>query len=177
MRFGDERGSSIPTFLTVPSGVAMHIETKDESRYRFAPLWPLLVLGALVVPAVWHVVDFPDDRDAEFPGVSRPNFSRMPPPAYRLAEPGDTIDRIAIYLSAVGVVLGLVGIVRGWVGAAENSNTVTLTRPSGPLSRGERGEAPWLAALGVALAAFWHSVTPGPTFDGWHGLGWRSILD
>jgi hypothetical protein len=25
--------------------------------------------------------------------------------------------------------------------------------------------------------ALWHASTPGPTFDGWHGLGWRVILD
>ncbi len=148
-------------------------------RRRFAVLWPWLVLGALVVPAVWHVVVFPVDRDAEFPGVSRPTFSRMPPPAYRLAEPGDTIDRVAIYASAVGIVLALAGLHRrrGTAWAVPWSKTKPHTRPSGTLSREERGGTPWLAALGLGLAAFWHSVTPGPTFDGWHGLGWRSVFN
>src|SRR5206468_2259703 len=27
------------------------------------------------------------------------------------------------------------------------------------------------------LAALWYSATPGPTVDGWHGLGWRTITD
>ena len=157
----------------------MLTECFEGRRVRFAGLWPWLVLGALVVPAVWHVVDFPDDRDVEFPSVTRPTFSRRPPPAYRLAEPGDTIDRIAIYASAAGVILALVGLKRGR--GADNAvselGTASIIRPSDPFSRGERGGAQWLAALGMALAALWHSATPGPTFDGWHGLGWRSIFD
>ncbi len=106
------------------------------------------------VPAVWHVVDFPEDIDPEFPRVVRPTFSRRPPPAYRLAEPGDTIDRIAIYLSAGAVVISLAGL---------------------GLGRGPAGL--WPSALAIALAAFWYAATPGPTFDGWHGLGWRAIAD
>ena len=58
-----------------------------------------------------------------------------------------------IYLSAAGVVL-----------AAE--------RPG----RG-RGGGLWPAALAIALAALWYSATPGPTVDGWYGLGWRTIFD
>ena len=108
-----------------------------------------------VWPPVWHVLDFPDDGDPEFPRVERPTFSRRPPPAYRLAEPGDTIDRIAIYTAAGAVVLALAGL---------GSNR-------GP------GRALWPAALGLALAAFWHAANPGPTFDGWHGLGWRAIAE
>src|SRR3954447_22516068 len=76
-------------------------------------LWPWLVLLLAAVPAVWHVVDFPDDVDGEFPRVVRPTFSRRPPPAYRLAEPGDTIDRVAIYVSAAAIVVSLAG----WLGA------------------------------------------------------------
>ena len=36
---------------------------------------------------------------------------------------------------------------------------------------------PWLAALALALAAFWYAANPWPTFDGWHGLAWRTVLD
>lgn len=35
----------------------------------------------------------------------------------------------------------------------------------------------WPTALALSLAATWHAATPGPTFDGWHGLGWRAMLD
>ncbi len=35
----------------------------------------------------------------------------------------------------------------------------------------------WPAALALGLVAAWHAATPGPTFDGWHGLGWRAIGD
>src|SRR5689334_17226329 len=98
-------------------------------RRRLARLWPWAVLAATVVPAVWHAVDFPDDRDPEFPAVARPTFSRRPPPAYRLAEPGDTIDRVGLYASAAGVVQAAWGCVR------------------------RRGAGPWPAALGLALAA------------------------
>jgi hypothetical protein len=104
--------------------------------------------------AVWHAVDFPDDVDDEFPRVVRPTFSPRPPPAYRLAEPGDTIDRIAIYISSLAVVLSLTGL---W------------------LERGRRG--PWISALTASLAAFWYAANPQPTFDGWHGLGWGAALD
>ena len=117
---------------------------------------PWIVLAMAIVPAVWHVVDFEDDVDSEFPLVARPTFSRRPPAAYRLAEPGDTIDRVALYASSAAVVLALAG---------------RHSRPRG------RGADFWLASLGLALAAFWHASTPGPTFDGWHGLGWRAIGD
>src|SRR5436305_4710551 len=114
-------------------------------------LRPWLILAMAVWPAFWHVLDFPDDIDFEFPAVVRPTFSRRPPPAYRLAEPGDTIDRIAIYVSSGAIVLSTTGL---W------------------LARGRR--RPWLSALSVSFAAFWYAANPGPTFDGWHGLGWRT---
>ena len=114
--------------------------------------WPWLVLLALTVPAVWHAVDFPDDVDPEFPRVARPTFSRRPPPAYRLAEPGDTIDRVGLYLSAGAVVLSGIGLAIG------------------------RGRT-WTSALALSGLAVWYAATPGPTFDGWHGLGWRSTFN
>ena len=79
-------------------------------RNTLRQLRPWLILALAVWPAVWHVLDFPEDRDDEYPGVQRPTFSRLPPPAYRLAEPGDTIDRIAIYTSSLAIVLAVTGL-------------------------------------------------------------------
>ena len=118
--------------------------------------WHWIVLGALLVPAIWHVVDYPDDRDPEFPRVARPTFSRLPPPAYRLAEPGDTLDRVAVYLAAGSIALSLGGLAARRAGDGPNF---------------------WPSAIGIGLALGWHASTPGPSFDGWHGLGWRAILD
>lgn len=126
-------------------------------RATWPKLWPWLVLAIAVVPAVWHVVDFPDDPDAEFPHVQRPTFNRLPPPAYRLAEPGDTIDRVAIYVASIGVVLSAYG------GMWRRS----LGQPVGA----------WPAAFALSMAAWWSASTPSPTFDGWHGLGWSRIWD
>jgi hypothetical protein len=123
---------------------------------RTLRLWPWLLLVVMTIPAVWHAVDFPDDIDDEYPAVVRPTFSRCPPPAYRLAEPGDTIDRIAIYLSSGAIVLALLGTGLGLDGEQRRR---------------------WGAALAVSMAAFWYAANPGPTFDGWHGLGWRSIFE
>ena len=113
--------------------------------------WPWLVLASLLVPAVWHVVDFPDDPDGESPEVRRPTFSPLPPPAYRLAEPGDTLDRVAIYASSACVVVAGCGLAR--------------RRPVGA----------WPSALALSIAAWWSASTPSPTFDGWHGLGWSNL--
>ena len=124
---------------------------------RLAGFWPWAALLLATVPAIWHVVDFEGDVDGEYPRVLRPTFSRRPPASYRLAEPGDTIDRVSLYVAAGAVVLAAVG----W-------------------SRSRRQGAPanlWPAAMPLALAAFWHAATPGPAFDGWHGLGWRAIAD
>ena len=115
--------------------------------------WPWLVLASILIPAVWHVLDFDEDIDPEFPRVERPAFSPLPPSAYRLAEPGDTLDRVMLYLSAAGVVMALGGLA----------------------ARRERGC--WPAGLAIALAGLWYSATPGPTVDGWYGLGWRTIFD
>jgi protein tyrosine phosphatase (PTP) superfamily phosphohydrolase (DUF442 family) len=113
--------------------------------------WPWLVLALTVIPAVWHVVDFDEDLDPEFPTVIRPAFSRVPPAAYRLAEPGDTLDRIMIYFSAAGFVLSGTGLLLS------------------------RGSGPWPAAFCISAGGLWYSGTPGPAFDGWYGLGWRTI--
>ncbi|MDX2036036.1 MAG: protein tyrosine phosphatase [Isosphaeraceae bacterium] len=119
---------------------------------RLARNWHWWLLAVLVIPAIWHVVDFPEDRDPEFPRIERPTFSKLPPPAYRLAEPGDTIDRVGLYLSAAALALAVLG-------------------------RTSRNSPPWNWAIGLSVAAFWYAASPGPTFDGWHGLGWRTMFD
>jgi hypothetical protein len=131
----------------------MTLDPPPEPRRRLR-WWPWIILALAVFPAVWHVVAFPDDTDPEYPRVVRPTFNRRPPPAYRLAEPGDTIDRVAIYVSSLAIVLSLGALVRA---------------RSDPGLRG--------AAVALAVAALWHASTPGPTFDGWHGLGWRAMFD
>jgi hypothetical protein len=122
-------------------------------KTMFRRSWPWLVLASLLIPAVWHVVDFEEDIDVEFPKVERPTFSRLPPSAYRLAEPGDTLDRIELYLSAAGVLMAAGGLAAG------------------------RDRGLWPSGLAIALAGLWYSATPGPAVDGWYGLGWRTIFD
>lgn len=116
-----------------------------------------LVLALAVAPAVWHVFDFEGEADPEYPMVVRPTFSPFPPAAYRLAEPGDTIDRVSLYLASIALVLCLAGI-----------------RQAGHLGRSIR---PWVAALLASGLAFWYTATPGPSPDGWHGLGFRAVMD
>jgi predicted protein tyrosine phosphatase len=128
-------------------------ELADGAGSATRRIWPWLVLALTVIPAIWHVVDFDEDVDPEFPGVVRLTFSRVPAAAYRLAEPGDTLDRVMIYLSAASVVFAAAGLIVN------------------------RGHALWPIALAVAVAALWYSATPGPTVDGWYGLGWRTIFD
>jgi hypothetical protein len=124
-----------------------------ERFRKVGMLCPLVVLVLALFPAIWHKLDFDDDLDPEFPAVIRPTFSHVAPAAYRLAEPGDTLDRVALYLAATGVVVAVTG------------------------SALHRGGALWPAGIALAVAALWHSATPGPTFDGWHGLGWRTMAD
>lgn len=122
-------------------------------RDTLRDLGPWLILALIAGLATWHAVDFPDDLDGEYPAVRRPTFSRRPPPAYRLAEPGDTIDRVAIYTASVAIVVAATGLVAR-----------------------RRRPGLWPSAMGLSLAAFWYAANPGPTFDGWHGLGWRAIV-
>ncbi len=124
--------------------------------------WPWLAIGAMLALAVWHAVDFPEQTDADFPGVVRPYFSPHPPAAYRLAEPGDTLDRVGLYLAAAALTLSLTALAR-----------IAWSRRAG----GQASWALWPSAVAVAVGASWYASTPGPTFDGWHGLGWRTIFD
>ena len=122
--------------------------------------WHWLVLVGLGLVTVWHAVDFSDTPDADFPKVVRPHFNTHPPAAYRLAEPGDTLDRVGLYLAAASLTLSLVALVRvAWLRGGNSTDRWSF----------------WPTAAALSTAATWYSSTPGPTFDGWHGLGWRTI--
>lgn len=121
-----------------------------------------MILGLVALVAVWHAFDFDDPADLDFPEIHRPVFSYHPPAAYRLAEPGDTLDRVALYLAAGAVMICLVALSR--IRRACRDGTLT---PQGL----------WPAALALGMAGTWYAATPGPTFDGWPGLGWRTISD
>ncbi len=129
----------------------------DPSRPRWRSVWPWLILALAVFPAVYHFYAFDTGPDPEFPGVHRQTFSPRPPAAYRLAEPGDTIDRAGLYISVAAMVLAAIG----WIQSRRSGQSPAL----------------WPAALGLAMAATWDTATPWPTFDGWHGLNWRAIGD
>lgn len=125
-----------------------------ERRGWWSRSWPWLTLIAMTLAGFWYVFDFESDIDQEFPKVDRPTFSARPAPAYRLAEAGDTIDRVGIYIASLAIVLSLRGLA------------------SDPEHRRR-----WFVALALSAAGFWQSANPGPTYDGWHGLGWRVIAD
>lgn len=127
--------------------------SERDARRGLRRSWPWGALGLAVLPAIWYVVDYESDVDPEFPAVQRPTFNAYPPPAYRFAEPGDTIDHAAVYVASAALVLCAWGILRG------------------------PGRRAWAAALALSLAGFWHAATPGPLLDGWHGVGWRAMAD
>jgi len=116
------------------------------------------LLALIASLAAWYALDFEDDVDPEFPAVVRPTFGNRPSPAYRLAEPGDTLDRVGIYLGAGATVVAafaLIGSVRSgrdgrrWLGGAGGLGRRVL-------ARGE--PQPYVRRLG----------------NGW---GWRAALD
>lgn len=115
--------------------------------------WPWLVVAGLATLAVFLLFsNIKEEVDTEFPHVDRFAFSAYSPAVYRLAEPGDTLDRVGLYLSALGIVVAGRG---GW-----------LTRS--PL---------WVAALGMLVGMAWIASTPWPTFDGWPGWNPREALN
>ena len=119
--------------------------------------WPWAILALLIAPAVWHVVDYENDLDPEFPRVERPTFSKMPPASYRLAEPGDTIDHLGLYAASIGIVLSLLSR----LAVGNDRKTARL----------------WEAAFALSAVAFWHACAPGPWPDGTRGLGWRNLIE
>jgi protein tyrosine phosphatase (PTP) superfamily phosphohydrolase (DUF442 family) len=134
---------------------AERIPTMSERRLfrKLARFWPWLVLVLAVCPSIWWITTYEHDVDPEFPWVVRPTFSRYPPATYRLADAGDTIDHIAVYVASAALV------VAGW-GWFRNPRKPT-----------------WAAIFALSAAGFWHAATPGPLLDGWYGLGWRTIFE
>jgi hypothetical protein len=126
---------------------------RPRAQGNLARFWPWLVLALSTFPSIWYVVDFEDDVDPEFPSVVRPTFSKFPAPAYRFADAGDTIDHAAVYVASAAIVLAGWGLYRS------------------------AGDRLWLVALVLSAAGFWHAATPAPLMDGWHGLGWRVVVD
>ena len=131
------------------------IAPAPRTRRRIS--WPWTILALIALPAAWHLLVFPVGVDGEFPRVARPTFSAFPPASYRLAEPGDTLDRVGMYLASGAIVLAAYGLIRSMA-----------------IGLGARG---WPTALGLATAGYWTAANPWPTFDGWHGLGWHAIVD
>ena len=137
-----------------PSGwIFSMTDNHPRMTRKLLRLWPWLLLALMALPAIWHVIDFPSDIDGEYPKVERPTFSARPPAAYRLAEPGDTIDRVALYASSAILAVSALA----WI-----------------LSRKAQL---WPVAMVIGLFAGWLASTPEPCYDGWHGLGWQVISD
>jgi hypothetical protein len=126
-------------------------EMRRMGRYR----WMWAVLAAVAGVAVWHAVDFESDPDGEYPAVIRPTYSPFPPAAYRLAEPGDTLDRMALYLASLLIAGTGIGV----------------------LATGRDRRPNWVLALVGSVLAWWYAATPGPSPSGWHTLGWRAITN
>lgn len=124
-----------------------------------ASLLTLLLCALVAVVAVWHALDFSHDFDPEFPGLERDHYSLYAPFAYRLAEPGDTLDLTTLYLSAAG--LGLLAMLQ-------------MRPETRPAARAEKLAR--LTMTGICLAGFWIGSAPDPTMDGWHGLAWQAAL-
>jgi hypothetical protein len=100
------------------------------------PARPWLILAAVAGLAAWHTLDF-SEAPTGFPGSSaRPSTGA--PGRLRLAEPGDTLDRIGLYLASGATAIAL-----------------------GAWLRGSVGDRPrlWPSALALGLAATWHAST------------------
>ncbi len=135
------------------------IEPSVESRGRFAvaPVLAFCLALFAVAPSIWLITQAETSRDQEFPGVDRSTYSAFPPRAYRWAEAGDTLDKLALYAAAVGLVIA--GL--GWWRAKKQSHPTGL----------------WPAAFSLFAASGWQASTPWPTLDGWHGWNWMAMFD
>lgn len=157
-RWADGPGLALPAPITW--SIPPLMDTPRASRSRtFGNLfdWPWLLLAGLLLTAVGYLAIGETDLDGEFPDLIRPTFSKYPPASYRLAEPGDTLDRVAVYLASGAAVLAALAAVR----AGRSSASARI----------------WLGAVAVSLAAFWYSANPSPTFDGWHGWNFDAIAN
>lgn len=112
----------------------------------------------VAVVAIWHAIDFSHDFDPEYPGLHRDHYSIYAPFAYRLAEPGDTLDLVALYLGALGFGILLAECL--------------VPSPN----RSEKGRyALNSIVIGLLATGFWAGAAPDPPADGWHGLSIHAI--
>ena len=134
---------------------------KDWSRWLFkgdGSRATAIFCSLLAIVAIWHALDFSHDFDPEYPGLNRDHYSSYAPFAYRLAEPGDTLDLVVLYMSAAGIGLSAILFMRRdlqHIDSAEVSIRTTI--------------------IGFCLAGLWIGSAPDPTPDGWHGLAWQAI--
>jgi hypothetical protein len=119
---------------------------------------PWLMILSVAALAVWHLFDYNEPTDSDFPLIVRNFHNPLSPKAYRLAEPGDTLDRIGLYLASF-------------------ASAICILAVGSRLRDGTKPICLWPTALALSLVATWHAATPGPAFDSWHGLGWRVIFD
>lgn len=120
--------------------------------------WAAILLTVLVLSvAIWHVLDYSNEFDPEYPGLQRDHFSDYAPFAYRIAEPGDTLDLIALYLSAIG--FGLI--------LAHRFALASMSKPA--------SKTPDVLIAGLLAMGFWTGSAPEPPADGWHGLSYQAI--
>ncbi len=138
----------------LPSSEPQPAALQNRWLQRF---WPWLILFCLLITAVWEYRVFDRGFDSEYPTLVRNTYNPLPPAVYRLAEPGDTLDRAALYAAAAGFVASLNGWWMSW--------------------KKNRSSALWPVAAALLLAAGWHAATPWPTFDGWYGWNWYSLSD
>lgn len=139
--------------MTTPSERTRGNSTAQPRTHTLAWAWATLL--ATTLPALWLIWHEETAPDGEYPMVERPTFSPYPPIAYRWAEPGDTLDKIALYLSAAGLVLAFGQIVR----RVSSGASIRL----------------WPLAAACFVAVGWNAVTPWPTPDGWHGFNYRAL--
>ncbi|MBI1325562.1 protein tyrosine phosphatase [bacterium] len=118
----------------------------------------MLLCALIVLVAIWHVVDFSHDFDPEYPGLQRDHFSPYAPFAYRIAEPGDTLDLLALYLSALGFGVLLAERLGGNLRSGD-SQRLAIDR----------------IITGLLLTGLWVGSAPDPPADGWHGLSFQAI--
>ena len=107
----------------------------------------------------------PRPARTEFPKVVRPFYNPWPPAAYRLAEPGDTLDRVGLYLASADLGAGVPGD-----RPPENPDAgASASRPTSRL---------WPAALALSPGRDLARLDPGPDRSmAGMGLGWRTIFD
>ena len=177
-RFWKSRSASIPpTATTISSGAIwtrwLHeISPPGDVLQRRNATWPPWqrenACSGRCLRQVLAVAGAGADRDPG--GLARRRFRRrhrrrVPAGGSPDVQPG----------AAVGVSAGRAGRhARPHHDLLFGGRTGAFRERAGALSR---GGGLWPAALAISAGGLWYSGTPGPTFDGWYGLGWRTIAN